>query len=51
LGVAGWVPDKDHAPETLVATADAALYQAKQAGRNRWAVAEAPVTSAAHPPP
>jgi two-component system chemotaxis family response regulator WspR len=42
MGVAGWVPGKEHSPETLVVTADSALYQAKHGGRNRWSVAEAP---------
>lgn len=42
MGVAGWVPGKDHSPSALVSTADGALYQAKQGGRNRWALAEAP---------
>ncbi len=50
MGIAGWVPGKEHSPEALVVTADSALYQAKHAGRNRWAVAEPP-PSAAQPPP
>ena len=35
LGVASLVPGPDDAPETVLRAADAALYQAKAAGRNR----------------
>jgi diguanylate cyclase (GGDEF) domain len=34
IGTATVVPDEDTIPETLIAKADEALYQAKQAGRN-----------------
>ena len=36
-GVACKIPERDVEPETLVAAADAALYQAKRTGRNRVA--------------
>lgn len=35
IGVAAWVPDAERAPERLIASADRALYAAKQQGRNR----------------
>jgi diguanylate cyclase (GGDEF)-like protein len=35
IGIATTVPSIDQPPSQLVATADAALYQAKDAGRNR----------------
>ncbi|VUZ25463.1 Sensor histidine kinase RcsC [uncultured Comamonas sp.] len=35
VGVAVWTFDQDGAPQALLAAADAALYAAKQAGRNR----------------
>jgi diguanylate cyclase (GGDEF)-like protein len=35
LGVAACVPGQDGSVEALLEQADAALYQAKQAGRNR----------------
>lgn len=38
LGVASVVPDDGSAPESLIARADSALYKAKAAGRNRYAV-------------
>lgn len=38
LGIACLVPTLTSAPQTLIADADTALYQAKQQGRNTWAV-------------
>ncbi|BAH77475.1 diguanylate cyclase [Solidesulfovibrio magneticus] len=35
IGISGVVPNMDLEPETLLAASDAALYQAKSAGRNR----------------
>jgi diguanylate cyclase (GGDEF)-like protein len=35
-GIATKVPSAEHRPAELVAAADAALYQAKHAGRDRW---------------
>jgi diguanylate cyclase (GGDEF)-like protein len=38
LGVASLIPDRDSLPEDIIAHADAALYQAKHQGRNRFVV-------------
>jgi len=40
LGLSCLQPSQEHAPETLVAMADQALYQAKNQGRNRYRIAE-----------
>ena len=39
LGVAAIMPSKSATPEKLIAKADEALYQAKEAGRNRYVIA------------
>ena len=38
LGLSGTLPDVDVSSDTLIATADQALYQAKQTGRDRYCV-------------
>lgn len=40
LGIAALHPDGSTAPENLIAKADEALYKAKEAGRNRFVIAE-----------
>jgi len=39
MGIAATEPDSEHEPAVLLAAADAALYQAKHAGRNQFAIA------------
>jgi diguanylate cyclase (GGDEF)-like protein len=36
LGVASFIPTAETSPEALIKTADAALYEAKRQGRDRW---------------
>ena len=42
LGIAVLTPSRDALPTSLIAAADAKLYQAKAAGRNRIAADETP---------
>lgn len=49
IGLAGLVPDRRQSPESLVAAADAALYQAKRKGRNRTAMGALPAAAQARP--
>src|SRR5690606_28613031 len=44
FGVAGMIPEQGLDPEKLIARCDAALYRAKQEGRNRVVVGERPAT-------
>jgi len=47
IGIATLIPTRNDTPDTLLTLADAALYQAKQSGRDRIAVA-APLVLADH---
>jgi diguanylate cyclase (GGDEF)-like protein len=49
IGLAGLVPDRRQSPESLVAAADAALYQAKRKGRNRTVMGALPAAAQARP--
>lgn len=40
LGVASIIPEAEGAPESLLTRADEALYKSKEAGRNRYTIAE-----------